>query len=336
MAAALRRIGFDYVFDTDFTADLTIMEEANEFLHRLQSGDLQQYPMFTSCCPGWVRFLKSQYPQLTGQLSSAKSPQQMFGSITKAWFAQTIGADPKRVRCISIMPCVAKKAECALPTMRSEWGADVDLSLTTRELIRLIRADHLDPALLPEEPLDSPMGTASGAGVIFGATGGVMEAALRTAAFTLTGVNPDPDAFRSVRVGPGLREATLDVNGITVRCAVVSGLGNARALLERLLAGKVHYDFVEVMACPGGCVGGGGQPIPLDDEERYLPRGQALYRLDQAETLRFSHENPEIQALYQTFLGKPCGERSEHLLHTDHFAWDMPQEQYGTFLSHPT
>ncbi len=326
LAAALRRLGFDYVFDTNFAADLTIMEEAHEFLHRFQSGGLVRWPMFTSCCPGWVRFLKGQYPELTGQLSTAKSPQQMFGSVAKSWFAQRIGVPPEKLLCVSIMPCVAKKAECDLPTMRTGAGPDVDLSLTTRELIRMLRADHLDPKELPEEPLDSPLGTHTGAGTIFGATGGVMEAALRTAYFVLTGQDPDPELFRAVRTGPGLREANFEIAGTTLRCAVVSGLGNARALIERLKAGKARYDFVEVMACPGGCVGGGGQPISLEDEELYGVRGERLYQLDREDPLRFSHENPEVRALYDGYLGAPLSEKAEELLHTDHRAWKMPGE----------
>ena len=326
VAACLRRMGFDYIFDTNFTADLTIMEEGNEFLHRFKSGGLTRWPMFTSCCPGWVRFLKGQYPELTGQLSSAKSPQQMFGSVTKSWFAQKLGVEPEKLFCVSVMPCVAKKAECELPTMAAEHGPDVDMVLTTRELVRMLRADKLDPANIPEEPLDSPLGTHTGAGVIFGATGGVMEAALRTAAYVLTGENPDPDAFADVRTGPGLREATYEIAGIPVRCAVVSGLGNARALIEQLKAGKVQYDFVEVMACPGGCVGGGGQPIPAEDEERYGVRGERLYDLDKANPMRFSHENPGVQTLYTEFLGQPLSEKAEELLHTDHTAWSMPNQ----------
>ena len=327
MAATLRRLGFDYIFDTNFTADLTIMEEGNEFLQRLKSGDLAKWPMFTSCCPGWVRFLKGQYPELTDRLSTAKSPQQMFGSLAKSWLAQKLGVEPEKIFCVSIMPCVAKKAECELPTMATEHGPDVDLVLTTRELVRMIRADKLDPATLPEEPMDDPMGIHTGAGVIFGATGGVMEAALRTAAFVLTGKNPDPDAFAEVRIGPGLREATYEVAGIPVRCAVVSGLGNARELIERLKAGKAHYDFVEVMACPGGCVGGGGQPVSVEDEELYSVRGQRLYDLDKAAPVRFSHENPQVQALYNEFLGHPLSHKSEELLHTDHSGWNMPNQR---------
>ncbi len=323
MAAALRRLGFRYVFDTNFSADLTIMEEGNEFLHRLKAGGLTRWPMFTSCCPGWVRFLKGQYPELVGQLSSAKSPQQMFGSIVKSWFAKKLNSEPEKIFCVSVMPCVAKKAESELPTMKTAHGFDVDLVLTTRELVRLLRADHIDPAALPEEPLDSPLGTHTGAGVIFGATGGVMEAALRTASFIMTGENPDPDAFAAVRTGPGLREVSYEVAGVPVRCAVVSGLGNARILIERLKAGKAHYDFVEVMACPGGCVGGGGQPISGRDEELFDVRGERLYQLDKGNPMRFSHENPEINTLYREYLGAPLSELAEELLHTDHKAWDI-------------
>lgn len=326
ITAALKALGFDYVFDTCFTADLTIMEEANELLQRLKAGDLADHPMFTSCCPGWVRFLKSQYPQLTRQLSTAKSPQQMFGSITKSWFAQKIGADAKNIRCISIMPCMAKKAECALPTMRTEAGPDVDIALTTREFVRMIRADKIDVALLEEAQPDAPLGIHTGAGEIFGASGGVMEAALRTAVFALTGHNPSADGFQDIRRGQGLREVSYSIGGVPLRCAVVSGLGEARKLIEAILAGKAHYDFVEVMACPGGCAGGGGQPISCEDQELAGERGKRLYQLDQASLLRFSHENPEVQALYRDYLGEPLSEKSEQLLHTDHTGWQMPAE----------
>jgi len=326
MTAALKALGFDYVFDTCFTADLTIMEEANELLQRLKAGDLADHPMFTSCCPGWVRFLKSQYPQLTRQLSTAKSPQQMFGSITKSWFAQKIGADAKNIRCISIMPCMAKKAECALPTMRTEAGPDVDIALTTREFVRMIRADKIDVALLEEARPDAPLGIHTGAGEIFGASGGVMEAALRTAVFALTGHNPSADGFQDIRRGQGLREVSYSIGGVPLRCAVVSGLGEVRKLIEAILAGKAHYDFVEVMACPGGCAGGGGQPISCEDQELAGERGKRLYQLDQASLLRFSHENPEVQALYRDYLGEPLSEKSEQLLHTDHTGWQMPAE----------
>lgn len=326
MTAALKEMGFDYVFDTCFAADLTIMEEANELIKRLKAGELADYPMFTSCCPGWVRFLKSQYPQLTSQLSTAKSPQQMFGSVAKSWFAQKIGVDPKKIRCISIMPCMAKKAECALPTMRTEAGPDVDLALTTREFVRMIRADKINVTMLEEQKPDSPLGMHTGAGEIFGTSGGVMEAALRTAVWALTGHNPSADGFQEIRRGQGLREVSYSIGGVPLRCAVVSGLGEARKLIENILARKVHYDFVEVMACPGGCAGGGGQPISCDDCERAEERGKRLYQLDQASLLRFSHENPEVRALYEEYLEKPLSEKAEQLLHTDHTAWKMPAE----------
>ncbi len=330
LVAALRQMGADYVFDTTFSADLTIMEEGTELLHRLQAGDLSSQPMFTSCCPGWVRFLKSQFPEMTGRLSTAKSPQQMFGAVAKTWLAKRLGVDPKNIFSISVMPCVAKKAESELPGMQSEVGCDVDLVLTTRELARMMRAENIAVPSLEESAFDSPLGDGSGAGVIFGATGGVMEAALRTAYFLVTGENPPADAFREVRDdgrSKGWREATFDLAGTPVRCAVASGLGNARRLIRALRRGEVQYEFVEVMACPGGCAGGGGQPVDGSDREKAAPRGAVLYDLDRKAELRFSHENPAVQALYQEYLDAPCSEKAEHLLHCDHFAWQMPQNR---------
>ena len=330
LVAALRQMGADYVFDTTFSADLTIMEEGTELLHRLQAGDLSSQPMFTSCCPGWARFLKSQFPEMTGRLSTAKSPQQMFGAVAKTWLAKRLGVDPKNIFSISVMPCVAKKAESELPGMQSEVGCDVDLVLTTRELARMMRAENIAVPSLEESAFDSPLGDGSGAGVIFGATGGVMEAALRTAYFLVTGENPPADAFREVRDdgrSKGWREATFDLAGTPVRCAVASGLGNARRLLRALRRGEVQYEFVEVMACPGGCAGGGGQPVDGSDREKAAPRGAVLYDLDRKAELRFSHENPAVQALYQEYLDAPCSEKAEHLLHCDHFAWQMPQNR---------
>ena len=330
LVAALRQMGADYVFDTTFSADLTIMEEGTELLHRLQAGDLSSQPMFTSCCPGWVRFLKSQFPEMTGRLSTAKSPQQMFGAVAKTWLAKRLGVDPKNIFSISVMPCVAKKAESELPGMQSEVGCDVDLVLTTRELARMMRAENIAVPSLEESAFDSPLGDGSGAGVIFGATGGVMEAALRTAYFLVTGENPPADAFREVRDNgrsKGWREATFDLAGTPVRCAVASGLGNARRLIRALRRGEVQYEFVEVMACPGGCAGGGGQPVDGSDREKAAPRGAVLYDLDRKAELRFSHENPAVQALYQEYLDAPCSEKAEHLLHCDHFAWQMPQNR---------
>ncbi len=330
LVAALRQMGADYVFDTTFSADLTIMEEGTELLHRLQAGDLSSQPMFTSCCPGWVRFLKSQFPELTGRLSTAKSPQQMFGAVAKTWLAKRLGVDQKNIFSISVMPCVAKKAESELPGMQSEVGCDVDLVLTTRELARMMRAENIAVSGLEDSSFDSPLGDGSGAGVIFGATGGVMEAALRTAYFLVTGENPPADAFREVRDdgrSKGWREATFDLAGTPVRCAVASGLGNARRLIRALRRGEVQYEFVEVMACPGGCAGGGGQPVDGSDREKAAPRGAVLYDLDRKAELRFSHENPAVQALYQEYLDAPCSEKAEHLLHCDHFAWQMPQNR---------
>ena len=325
MVTALKRIGVDYVFDTNFSADLTIMEEGTEFLHRMTDGQAHRFPMFTSCCPGWVRFMKSQYPDMVGNLSTAKSPQQMFGAVTKTYFAKRLGVDPNRLVCVSVMPCTAKKAELAIPSINDAGaGRDVDYSITTREMCRMISADQIDVAALPESDYDSPLGAGTGAAVIFGVTGGVMEAALRTCSYILTGENPDPDqSFLGARGMDGWKEAEYDVAGVRVRTAVVSGLGNARRLIRALRRGEVTYDFVEVMACPGGCVGGGGQPIHYN-EERAQQRGLVLYNYDSGNTLRFSHENPEVQALYADYLGEPCGELAHHLLHTDHFAWDMP------------
>lgn len=324
LVAALRRMGFQYIFDTNFSADLTIMEEGSEFLQRLGEPGKYAWPMFTSCCPGWVRFLKSQYPDMVKNLSTAKSPQQMFGAVTKSYFAQRIGVDPHKIRCISVMPCMAKKAECALPVMNDACGdPDVDLVLTTREIDRMIRAEHIDVHALKEEEFDSPLGVGSGAAVIFGATGGVMEAALRSAYFLVTGENPDADAFEDVRGMDGWKEAIFRIQDTPVRVAVASGLGNTRRLIEALRAGKVQYDFVEIMACPGGCAGGGGQPIH-EAQELAETRGQVLYGLDKVNDLRFSHENPAVQALYSEYLTKPLSHRSHELLHTDHEAWTMP------------
>ncbi len=328
MVSALKALGFDYVFDTNYSADLTIMEEGTEFLHRMSEPEKYSWPMFTSCCPGWVRFLKSQYPDMTDNLSTAKSPQQMFGAVTKSYFAKKLGVDPKNIVCVSIMPCTAKKTEVEISNINdaAEGCKDVDYSLTTREMCRMIRASLVDVAALPEQEFDSPLGTGTGAAVIFGTTGGVMEAALRTCYNILTGENPSADeTFKAVRAlgsdQPWI-EATYHVAGIEVKAAVANGLGNARKLIRAIRKGSVSYHFVEIMACPGGCVGGGGQPIHYN-EERAAQRGQVLYDYDAANQLRFSHENPEVQALYKEFLGQPCGELAHHLLHTDHHGWTM-------------
>lgn len=327
MVAALRRMGFDYIFDTTFSADLTIMEEGSELLERLSHKEDYKWPMFTSCCPGWVRFLKSQYPEMTDQLSTAKSPQQMFGAVTKSYFAARLGVDPGSVTCISIMPCVAKKQEADLPTMYDNGinGGikDVDYVLTTREICRLIKSEQIDVASLPEEEFDSPLGEGSGAGVIFGATGGVMEAALRTSYSIVTDKNPKPDAFSNVRGMDGWKEAEFKLGGTVLKTAVASGLGNTRKLINALQKGDVSYDFVEIMACPGGCAGGGGQPIH-DGKELAEQRSSKLYAMDQKNAVRFSHENEEVWELYHNYFGKPGSHLAHKLLHTDHNGWDMP------------
>ena len=328
MVTALKELGFDYVFDTNFTADLTIMEEGSEFIERFTHRDMYKWPMFTSCCPGWVRFLKSQYPEYTDSLSTAKSPQQMFGAVTKSYFAEKTGLDPHRIFVVSIMPCVSKKSECALPGMNDACGdPDVDASLTTREMVRLLRSEHIAADRLPETPFDSPLGTGTGAAVIFGATGGVMDAALRSAYYLITGSNPPAEAFTDVRGLQGRKEAVFTIPGAgDVRVAVVSGLKNARLLMRDIKAGRAEYDFVEVMACPGGCAGGGGQPIH-DGCELAGERGERLWELDSGAQLRFSHENPEVAAMYEEYFGAPLGERSHQLLHTDHQAWSMPPKR---------
>lgn len=327
LVSALRKMGFDYIFDTNFSADLTIMEEGSEFLKKLQNKEHETFPMFTSCCPGWVRFLKSQYPDMTDQLSTAKSPQQMFGAMAKTYYADLMGVDSSRIFSVSVMPCLAKKQECALPTMNDGGtGQDVDVVLTTREVDRLIRAEHIDVQILEEEAFDQPLGVGTGAGVIFGATGGVMEAALRSAYYLVTGKNPDPDAFKAVRGMEGWKEAEFDLAGTPLKVAVASGLGNTRKLIRALRKGKVQYDFVEIMACPGGCSGGGGQPIH-DGQEMAGVRADNLYGLDRVNDLRFSHENPSVQECYKTYLQRPLGHRAHELLHTDHRGWKMPGEK---------
>ena len=317
---ALKKMGADYVFDTSFSADLTIMEEANEFVHRYTNGLIGDRPMFTSCCPGWVRFVKSQYPRMTKSLSTAKSPQQMFGAVMKSYFAEKIGVKPENMVSVSIMPCVAKKGEREMELFHGEYaGHDVDIALTTRELTRLIRAAHIDPKSLEDVLADRPMGDYSGAGVIFGTTGGVMEAALRTAYSVIKKENPPADAFKPVRSkafqeNDGTIEATFKIDDIEINIAVVSGLGNTRKLLNKIERGEAKYDFVEVMACPGGCVGGGGQPVK-DGYELAFNRGKKLYFLDEKSEIRYSHENRDIIALYNEYFEKPLSHKSHALLH---------------------
>lgn len=322
MAAALRAIGFDYVFDTDFSADLTIMEEGSEFIERLTHKDEYKWPMFTSCCPGWLRFIKTEFPEYIPNLSTAKSPQQMFGAAAKSYFAQKIGRDPEDIVCVSFMPCTAKKWECSVDAVNDAASRDVDSVLTTRELARILRNFRINVAALPEEDFDDPMGESTGAGVIFGTTGGVMEAALRSAYYLVTGENPDADAFHAVRGMDGIKSATFEISGIKVRTAVANGLGNARKLMEAIKRGAVEYDFVEIMACPTGCAGGGGQPI-RDGQELGESRGAILRRLDEEKPIRFSHDNPSIKKLYEEYMEKPLSHKAHKLLHTDVSKWSL-------------
>ena len=322
LAAAVRALGVRHVFDTTFSADLTIMEESSEFVERLTKPGSGELPQFTSCCPGWVRFVRTEYPEMAANLSTAKSPQQMFGAVAKSYYAEKLGKAPEDIFCVSVMPCTAKKYESATPEVSDAASQDVDVVLTTRELDRMLRAMQINVAALPEEDFDSPLGRGSGAGVIFGVTGGVMEAALRTAYWQLTGSNPPADAFQEVRGQKPWREASFTIGETTVRLAVASGLGSARQLMDALRSGQVHYDFVEVMACPGGCSGGGGQPIH-DGQDFAAQRGQQLYQLDAESPIRFSHENPDVQALYREYLGQPLSEKAHHLLHTDQRTWTL-------------
>lgn len=326
LVAALRLLGFKYIFDTNFTADLTIMEEGSEFVDKFLNKK-EELPLFTSCCPGWVRFMKSQYPDMVKNLSTAKSPQQMFGAVAKSYYAKLLGVDAEKIYSVSVMPCTAKKAECDIPVMNDAGaGQDVDVVLTTREIVRMIKAAQIDVTKLEDGKFDTPLGVGTGAAVIFGTTGGVMEAALRSAYFLVTGENPDADAFREVRGCEGWRESTFEINGAVIRVAVASGLGNARKLIEAIRAGEVQYDFVEIMACPGGCGGGGGQPF-VDGEELAYKRGEVLYALDKAAALRLSHENPSVTQIYADYLEKPGSHLAHKLLHTDHEAWQMPKHK---------
>ena len=318
MAAALRRIGFDKVFDTDFSADLTIVEEANEFIGRVKNGGV--LPMITSCSPGWIKYCEHYYPDQLAHLSSCKSPQQMFGAVTKTYYAEKMGLDPKDIVCVSVMPCTAKKFEIRRDDQDAAGVPDVDISITTRELARLIRKVGINFRALPEEGFDDPLGESTGAGVIFGATGGVMEAALRTAVEKLTGETLENVEFTEVRGTEGIKEATYNVAGTDVKVAVASGLSNAKVIMDKIRAGQADYHFVEIMCCPGGCVNGGGQPQVHADvrnfEDVKAIRAKALYDNDAAKTLRKSHENPSIKKLYEEYLGEAGSEKAHHILHT--------------------
>lgn len=322
MAAALRRMGFDKVFDTDTGADLTIMEEGTEFINRLKNGG--KLPLITSCSPGWIKFCEHNFPDFLDNLSSCKSPHQMFGAIVKSYYAEKAGIDPKKIVTVSVMPCVAKKFESGRPEMESGSLRDVDIVISTRELAKMIKNAGILFDKLPDEKFDNPFEEASGAGVIFGATGGVMEAALRTVSEVLEGKPLDKIEFEAVRGTDGIKEATLNVAGTDVKIAVVNGLGNARKLLNDIRAGKADYHFVEIMACPGGCVTGGGQPIVsaqtrMDIDVKAV-RAAGLYAEDESLPIRKSHENPDIKHLYDEFLEAPGSHKAHELLHTHYTA----------------
>lgn len=317
MITALKRLGFDKVFDTNFSADLTIMEEGTELLSRIQNGG--KLPLITSCSPGWIKFCEHNYHEFLDNLSSCKSPQQMFGAVAKSYYAQKSGIDPKNVYVVSIMPCTAKKFEAGRDELSVEGLADVDAVLTTRELAKMIKQSRIDFTKLQDSRYDSIMGDSTGAGVIFGATGGVMEAALRTVADILTGKDLKDIDYTDVRGMEGIKEATVNINGMDIKVAVAHGTANAAKLLDRIKAGEADYHFVEVMGCPGGCINGGGQPIIMDkertDEVKKL-RAQGLYKIDTDRKFRKSHENAEVKALYEEYLEKPNSHKAHHLLHT--------------------
>jgi len=323
MVTALRALGFDYVFDTDFAADLTIMEEGTELLDRLNrhlKGDkTARLPILTSCCPSWVNFFEEYFPDLKDVPSTAKSPQQMFGAIAKTYFADKIKINRKDLVVVSIMPCLAKKYECQREEFSTDNNRDVDYSISTRELAEFIKQANLDLNNLEDGEFDAPLGESTGAGVIFGATGGVIEAAVRTAYEIQTGKKLERVDFTELRGLEGVREATIDFDGLPIRIGIAHGLGNARKLLDDVRSGKSQFHAIEVMACPGGCIGGGGQPLHHGNSDIIKARAAALYAEDKKKPLRKSHENPFIIKLYEEFLGKPNSEKAHHLLHTQYF-----------------
>jgi NADH-quinone oxidoreductase subunit G len=314
MVAALRRLGFKKVFDTDFTADLTIVEEAHEFIDRLNNGG--KLPILTSCCPSWVKFIEHQFPDLLDIPSTCKSPHMMFGALAKTYFAEKFAIDPAKIVVVSVMPCIAKKYEIIRPEFEHDGLKNVDYVVTTRELTDMIMEAGLDFKNLPEEEFDQPLGESTGAAVIFGTTGGVIEATLRTAYEWLTGETLKDVEFHGVRGLDGLKETSVMINGKEIKIGVAHGLGNARKLLNSIQAGESEYHAIEIMACPGGCIDGGGQPYHFGDIEIVKKRMDALYREDENKKLRKSHENPQVQALYQEYLGEIGGERAHELLHT--------------------
>nr|WP_319269481.1 NADH-dependent [FeFe] hydrogenase, group A6 [uncultured Draconibacterium sp.] len=323
LVAALRRLGFDHVFDTDFAADLTIMEEGTELLNRLGkhlAGDKDvKLPILTSCCPAWVKFFEHQFPEMKDIPSTARSPQQMFGAIAKTYFADQLGIKREDLVVVSIMPCVAKKYECGRDEFKTNDNPDVDHAITTRELAALIKLSNIDFTALPNEDFDNPLGESTGAGVIFGTTGGVIEAAVRTAYEVHTKKELPKLDFEELRGMEGIREATIDFDGLPIKIGIAHGLGNARKLLEDIQAGKSEFHAIEIMSCPGGCIGGGGQPYHHGDATVLKKRQAALYQEDKNKTLRKSHLNPHIIELYEKFLGEPMSEKAHHLLHTEYF-----------------
>jgi len=323
LVAALRRLGFDYVFDTDFGADLTIMEEGTEFLNRIKgymAGDTSvKLPILTSCCPGWVNFFEHNFPDLLDVPSTAKSPQQMFGAIAKTYFADKIGVNRNDLVVVSIMPCLAKKYECQRNEFKVNGNPDVDYSISTRELAAFIKLANIDFMDLPDEDFDDPLGESSGAGVIFGNTGGVIEAACRTAYELYTGKKLEKIEFEQLRGLEGIRSATIDFDGLPLNIGIANGLGNARKLLDEVRAGTSNYHAIEIMACPGGCIGGGGQPYHHGYSEILRRRAAAIYTEDERKTIRKSHENPSIIRLYSEFLGEPGSKKAHSLLHTHYF-----------------
>ena len=329
MVAALRRLGFSKVFDTDFSADLTILEEANELLDRINNGGT--LPLITSCSPGWVKYCEHYYPDQLAHLSSCKSPQQMFGAVIKTWYAKKMNLDPKDIVVVSIMPCTAKKFETGRADQSASGYADVDYALTTRELARMIETAGISFNALPDEEFDNPLGEGTGAGVIFGATGGVMEAALRTAVETLTGEELKNLEFTEVRGTAGLKEATYTVAGMEVKVCAASGLSNAKKVMDDIKAGKSEYHFVEIMACPGGCVNGGGQPTQPASVHNFVDlkaiRGQALYAADEALPVRKSHESEAVKAVYAEYFEKPGSHVAHEVLHTKYVARGIYNEK---------
>ncbi|MBQ7596020.1 MAG: iron hydrogenase small subunit [Clostridia bacterium] len=320
MAAALRRLGFDKVFDTNFSADLTIMEESTELVERVTKGGV--LPMITSCSPGWIKYCEHYFPDQLDHLSTCKSPQQMFGATIKTWYAKNMGIDPAKIVSVSVMPCTAKKFEVGLDDQSAAGYADVDISITTRELARMIKGAGINFRALPEEAFDNPLGEGTGAAVIFGATGGVMEAALRTAVKTITGEEPADPNFTEVRGMEGVKEATYSVGGLDVKVCVASGTKNAKAVMEKVRSGECDYTFIEIMCCPGGCINGGGQPIVPASVKNFTDvkslRASVLYNSDAAKENRFSHENSAVKRVYDEYFGEPGSHVAHEVLHTSY------------------